>query len=214
MLAWHSDFKPTFAELMSRLLRIAVLLCLAVQISPGTTLGKDEPVTYKIPLPAKPDYSALKWLVGEWTGQAIAGKNTQGDVKLSLAYDLDERFMVLRETVSLSATANAPALQESTLGLLSPDSAQNSFALRVFSSTGYVIRYQVIAGGDRVEFNQAGGDNPPTGWLFRRILDRVDNDNCILTVQVAPPATPFFDYYTVKLTRGGASKPTAPPGQN
>jgi len=170
------------------------------------------PATYSITLPPEPDFSAVDWLVGEWTGKT-AGKDPPGEVRLTAAYDLGRRFMVLREDVALPPTKAAPAARESWMAILGPRPSGRGFAMRAYSSTGFVTLYDVTVRGDEIYFNQEGGEQPPPGWLFRRVLERVNDTELSETVRVAPPDKPFFDYYTARLTRVTARK-EAPAGSS
>lgn len=165
-----------------------------------TETKEKAPATYTIPLPPLSDYSKLDWLVGEWSGKT-GDKKPQGDVHLTVSYDLEKRVMVFRESVSLPATSGIPATDETWMGILTADRAGSSYVLRVFSSTGFVMRYRVTALGSEIQFNPEGGEQPPPGWLFRRLLTRTDTDALTETVQASPPQKSFFDYFTAKLTR-------------
>jgi len=181
---------------------LLVLICML-----GTTavLAKEKPAgIYTIPLPAKPDFSALEWLVGEWTGKTT-GRGAQGEIQFAAAYDLEKRFLILREQVRFPATAAAPASSESWLGILSGSRSLAGFVLRTFSSTGFMARYRVTVEGAEIRFYPEGGEEVPPGWLFRRVLVRVGDAEFTQTVQVAPPNKPFFDHYTAKLTRKPAN---------
>ena len=82
----------------------------------------------------------------------------------------------------------------------------------MFSSTGFITYYRVTVEGPQVRLNPEGGDRPPPDWLFRRVLERNGPAEFTETVQVAPPAKAFFDYYTAKLTRVPApEKPNPAP---
>jgi len=168
------------------------------------------PASYSITLPPEPDFSAVDWLVGEWTGKT-AGKDPQGEVRLTAAYDLGRRFMILREDVALPPTKTAPATRESWMAILEPRPSGQGFAMRAYSSTGFITRYDVALTAGEIYFNQGGGEQPPPGWLFRRLLERVNDTEFSETVRVAPPDKPFFDYYTARLTRVMARK-EAPAG--
>jgi hypothetical protein len=194
---------------------IAALACgliLAWVAAPGAPglAARDKPaVQYKIAIPAPPDFSALEWLQGEWTGKTVTN-NPGGEVKLSVSPDLEKRVMVLRGEVSLAATSTVPATRESWLGILSAGSGGTDFILRVFSSTGFVTRYRLTVEGAEIQMNPEGGDAPPPGWLFRRTWARTGNDEMNETVQTAPPGRAFFDYYTAKLSRVPPAAKTAP----
>ena len=179
----------------------ALLLVLVALTSVVPLLAKEKPpLTYRIPLPPKPDFSAVEWLVGAWTGK-IAGRGPQGEVRLSVAYDLNKRFMVIKEQVLLPATAAVPASEESWLGILGADGPGTGLLLRTYSSTGFITRYRVTVEEDRVLLNPEGGEQPPPGWLVRRILERLSAAELAESVQMAPPNRPFFDYYTARLVR-------------
>lgn len=174
----------------------------------GLGRGADkQPVTYSIPLPPKPDFSALAWLIGDWEGHTI-GKDSQGDVHLTVSYSLNQRFMLIREEVSLPAGKTSPAVHETRMGFLGPDPSRPGYRLQTYSSTGFVTLYYVTAGPDEVRFDPEGGANPPPGWLFRRRITRLPSffsDK----VEVAPPGGTFFEYYSAKLTQVIEPKPAA-----
>lgn len=187
------------------------LLCSALVLMLGSSfLGAKEkqPTTYSVPLPPKPDFSPLDWLVGEWTG-ATTGKGPQGVVHFSASYDLDQRFMILREEVSFPATDTVSASKETSMGVLSGGRG-SSFMLRCFSTTGFMTSYRLSISGTEISLTQEGGDNPPPGWLFRRLIQHPDPLQLIETVQVAPSNRPFFEYYTAKLTRVVVPEHTLP----
>jgi hypothetical protein len=185
-----------------------ILFCL-VGVGPAPAKEKP-PVIHQIPLPPKPDYGALDWLVGEWAGKTTA-RSPQGEVHLAVSYDLDKRFMVLREGVQLAATDNVPETNETWIGILSPDPSGSGFRLRVFSDTGFITCYRVTVEESNVYLNPEGGEEPPPGWLFRRTLRRTNVGELTETVRVAPPSKAFFDYYSAKLTRGAPSAPKSAP---
>ena len=179
----------------------SVFLLLLCMVSAVSLPAKEKPpVTYRIPLPPKPDFSPLEWLVGEWTGKTT-GRGPQGEIHLSVSYDLDKRVMMFREQVSLAATAAVPASDEAWLGILSADRSGTGLVLRTYSSTGFITRYRVSVEEEQVSFNPEGGEQPPPGWLVRRVLQRSGDAELIQTVQMAPPNRPFFDYYTAVLAR-------------
>lgn len=163
--------------------------------------------TYTIPLPPKPDFSTLDWLIGDWAGKTT-GNNPNGDVHLSVSYTLDGRFMAFHEQVALPATKTLPASRETWTGFLSADRGASGFTLHVFSSTGFITRYHVTFEQTELRCNPEGGDDPPHGWLFRRVIKRGTDSNLFENVQVAPPDRNFFDYYVARLTR---SKPVKEP---
>ncbi len=178
-----------------------LLLALLYVVGATPLPAKEKPPkVYTIPVPPKPDFSAVNWLLGEWTGKTT-GAGPQGEVHLSVNFALDGRFMILREEISLAATQTALAARETWMGILSGNRSDTGFLLRAFSSTGFITRYRVTVDGSEIHFNPEGGDEPPPGWLFRRTVQRLSDSELSETVQVAPPNKPFFDYYTAKVTR-------------
>jgi len=157
-------------------------------------------------MPPKPDFSPLNWLVGEWKGQTLV-KNAPGDVHISIAYALDQRYMVFNEWIALPATKTAPATRESWIGILT--AAASGFVFHSYSSTGFISRYRVLINGTEVQFVPDGGEQTAPGWLFRRTLAPASEDSLSESVQVAPPGKAFFDYYAAKLSRVTPPKPEA-----
>lgn len=176
---------------------ILALICLFIPVL--LQAKEKQHTTYRIPLPPKPDFSALDWLVGEWAGKTT-GHSPQGEFRLAVSYDLDKRFMVFREEISLAATDAVPATKESWMGILFASRGGAAFLLRIFSSTGFINLCRVTVDGGEISFNPEGGDKPPPGWLFRRVFERSGDGEVNEMVQVAPPNKPFFEYYTAKLT--------------
>ena len=181
-----------------------LLTCTVVPIA-----GKDKaPAVYRIAAPPKPDFSALAWLLGEWSGK-IGTKQPTGEVHFSAAYDLEQRFIILREQLWQENTKTAPASGESWMGVLSPRPDGKNWLLRVYSNYGFMTDYEVSPDGAFLHFNFLGGEDTPQGWLFRRTIERTGESEFTETVQVAPPDHPFFEYYSAKLTRSVGSKPAS-----
>ena len=187
-----------------------ILLALASFVGTAPLVAKDKaPTVYQIPLPPKPDFTPVDWLVGEWTGKTTDHR-VQGEIRLSVSYELDHQVILLREEASFQATKTSPAMKESWLGLLTPDRGAGGFVLRTFSSTGFITQYRVTVEGPETYINPQGGDQPPPGWLFRTVIKRTDPQEFVETVQAAPPNKTFFDYYTAKLSRVTAEEKANP----
>ncbi|HUI44281.1 MAG TPA: hypothetical protein VL523_20125 [Terriglobia bacterium] len=195
---------------------LATALLLPPNLPAAGVAGNDKlPATYTIPLPPKPDFSALSWLVGDWAGPATElgrAKNAPGNVHLTLSYALEQRYVLVREEIALPAGSSAPAVHETWMGFLSSDPSGPGFTLRSFSSTGFMTQYHVSVTESQVRFDPEGGANPPAGWLFRRIISRLAPGYYSETVEVAPPGGTFFQYYSAKLTQviEPSSSPQAP----
>jgi hypothetical protein len=178
-----------------------ILLALASFVAAAPLLAKQKaPTIYQIPLPPKQDFSPVDWLVGEWVGKTI-DRRAQGEIRLSVRFELDKQVMLFRGEASFQATKTSPAMKESWLGVLTSDRGAGGFLLRMFSSTGFITQYRVTVEGPETYINPEGGEQPPPGWLFRTIIKRTDPQEFIETVQAAPPNKTFFDYYTAKLSR-------------
>jgi hypothetical protein len=179
----------------------SIILALACLAGAAPLVAKEKPPTiYQIPLPPKPDFSAVDWLVGEWTG-STTDQSTPGEIRLSVSYELDNQVMLLRGEASFQATKTSPAMKESWMGVLTSDRGAVGFLLCTFSSTGFITRYRVTVEGPETHINPEGGEQPPPGWLFRTVIKRTDPKEFVETVQAAPPNKSFFDYYTAKLSR-------------
>jgi len=178
---------------------------LAVNLCAAAGAQKDnEPATYSIPLPPRPDFSAFAWIIGNWAGYSTtpqASKEAQGSVHLTLSYTLDKRFILVQEEVSLPGGKNAPAQRESWMGFVGSGSSGSGFVMRAFSSTGFMTVYHVTVTDTELRFDPEGGPNPPPGWLFRRVITRLGPGYFAETVMVSPTGKQFFDYYTAKLTQ-------------
>jgi len=180
---------------------ITIILVLACLVQAAPLVAKEKPPTvYQIPLPSKPDFTAMDWLVGEWAGKTT-DQRAPGEIHLSVNYQLDKQIMLLRGETSLQATKSSPAMKESWLGVLTSARGSGGFLLRMFASTGFITQYQVTVDGPEIHINPEGGDQLPPGWLFRMFIKRTEPQEFVETVQAAPPNKSFFDYYTAKLTR-------------
>jgi hypothetical protein len=184
-------------------MRTAILLTFVFLAPALLAAGERQSSTYRIPLPPKPDFSSVEWMIGNWTGQ-MDRHSPQGEIHLSVSYDLDQRVMMFREKISLASTGRLPADNESSIGILSRAPSGDSFLFQVYSSNGFISRYRVTVSGPEIDFTPDGGPQPLPGWLSRRIIQRGDVDGFSETVQLAPPLKPFFDYYTAAFTRDAA----------
>jgi len=189
--------------------RAAILIAL-VFLAPAILAARQKhPHTYRIPLPPKPDFSSLEWMLGKWTGQ-MDKHSPPGEIHLSVSYGLDKHVMIFKEKLSIAATGEIGADNESSIGILSPAPSGNSFLLQVYSSTGFISRYRVTVSGSEIDFMPEGGLQPLPGWLSRRIIQRGDVDVFTETVQLAPPMETFFKYYTANFTRQAAPQSSKP----
>jgi len=178
----------------------SILIALASLLAPGSTAKDKPPAQYQIPIPTPPDFSPLDWLQGRWSGKTLPG-SPPGDVQLTVSPDLEKHFLVFRGEVALGATATAPPSKESWMGVLSGGTPATGFVLRVFASTGFIMRYRLTVDGPELQLNPEGGDSPPAGWLFRKIWVRTGPDELTETVQAAPPGKAFFNYYAARFSR-------------
>jgi hypothetical protein len=195
---WHREHRaePHLCGVVT-----VVILAFAGLTGDMSLVAKEKPPTiYQIPLPPTPDFSAIDWLLGDWTGKTT-GHSAAADIRISVSYELDKQIMFLRGRASFEAAKPATAAKESWIGILVRDRVSNGYLLRLYSSKGFITQYQSAVEGPEIRINPAGGDQPPLGWLFRAIIQRTDSDEFVVAVQAAPPAKPFFDYYTVKLSR-------------
>lgn len=192
---------PHRVRIRSGMLLGALIVAMICWPGGGWLVGKEKPpIQYQISIPTPPDFSALDWLQGRWSGKTISN-GVPGEVQLSITPDLEKHFLIFRGEVSLAATPNVPATKESWMGILSASPDHSGFILRMYSSRGFMTRYRMTVDEPEVRLDPEGGDNPPPGWLFRRIWARTGPDEITETVQAAPPGKAFFDWYAAKLTR-------------
>jgi len=185
-------------------------LIILVFLVPALLAAKQKhSLTYRIPLPPKPDFSSIEWMIGNWTGQ-MDKHSPQGHIHLSISYGLDKHVLIFRQKVSIAATGKVGADKESSIGILSPAPSGGSFLLQVYSSNGFISRYRVTVSGSEIDFMPEGGMQPLPGWLSRRFIQRGDVDGFTETVQLAPPMETFFNYYTAAFTRQAAPKASKP----
>jgi hypothetical protein len=197
-----------------------LVLLLVMAASPAGAAQKNKkPASYTIPLPARPDFSALDWMIGEWAGHPTdpkTGKEREGTLHLTLSYALDKRFVRIGEEVELPAGDSYPAVHEAWSGFIGASASGQGFTMRAFSSTGFITQYHVTANASQLRFDPEGGANPPPGWLFRRTISRIGPEYFEEAVEAAPPGGTFFSYYSGKLTAvlkapSPASSSTPPP---
>jgi hypothetical protein len=192
-----------------RALKAAIFITLILLAPALLAADKKHPSTYRIPLPPKPDFSSIEWMIGNWTGQ-MDRHSPQGSIHLSVEYGLDQRVMIFKEDISLAASGELPATNESSIGMLTRAPSGDSFLLEIYSTTGFVTRFRVTVSGAEIDFTPDGGIQPLPGWLSRRMIQRGDVDGFTETVQLAPPLQPFFNYYTAAFTRQATAKSPGP----
>ncbi len=146
------------------------------------------------------------------------GKNSpSGKVGLTASYDLDDSYFILRENTVFAATKTAPATTELWMGIISACPSESDYVMRMYSSTGFMTRYNISVApdGSSIRFAPEGGDMVPSGWLFRRTLARAGEGLLDETVEVAPPGKDFFVQYTARLTKSppkaSSSEPATEP---
>jgi hypothetical protein len=185
-------------------MRRILLMCLGLCLCAPLAAKEKPPITYTVPLPPAPDYSALDWLVGDWTGKLMP-PGPAGDIQLNVSYALDKRFVIFHEDVTFAARDDAAAFKESWIGVLSGNLSGRGFNMHIYSSTGFITQYQVTADGPTIRFQPSGGSQPPPGWLFRRTIFSTAPGEFKEEVKAAPPDKPFFEYFSAKLKRTPAT---------
>ena len=134
----HTNTRPRMKELQLNPSFLQCILITLIFLAPLLMFAKQKPSsTYRIPLPPKPDFSSVEWMLGNWTGQ-MDRHSPQGEIHLSVGYDLDRQVMVFREKISLAATGELPANNESSIGILSRAPSGDSFLFEVYSTTGFI----------------------------------------------------------------------------
>ena len=184
-------------------MRSAILLLIILSGAVPAEAKEKPPIIHRIPLPPRPDFSELEWLMGNWAGKTT-DKSPAGEISLAVSLDLDQRYLILRGDEKLAATPELPEYEDAWLGILTQDAAKTGYILRIFSNSGFMTRFRGIVDKGTITFNPEGGEQPPPGWLFRRIIQRTDVGELLVTLQAAPPQKAFFDYYSAVLKHKAA----------
>ncbi|HEX5482882.1 MAG TPA: hypothetical protein VFZ08_09690 [Terriglobia bacterium] len=177
-----------------------LLLLLFLLVGIPVLASQKAPKTYRLATPPEPNYKSIDWLVGSWVGKTTS-PGAQGQVLLTVGYELGKRFLMLRQEVSLSATDSVPATHEGFMGVLNGGATGGAFNLNLYSSTGFVMHYRVTAKDGQIVFQPEGGIVPPEGWLFRWTIIHTGAGHCVERVDVAPPGKSFFEYYSATLSQ-------------
>ncbi len=134
---------------------------------------------------AKPDWSSLRYLIGEWIGEG-SGDPGRGTGTFDFAFDLDERIIVRHNRSDYPATKDHPAFSHNDLLVIFPG---NSMEAIYFDNEGHVINYscQISPGGDTIAFVS---DALPKTPRFRLSYVKKAADTLLITFEIAQPSRP------------------------
>jgi len=151
-----------------RVLVFACALALALAGSPAALAQ---------PAAAKPDWSPLSFLFGEWVG---AGSNSSGE--FSLQPDLQGNVLVRKNV------ATTPTGRHEDLMVIYPEAP--GFRAIYFDNEGHVIHYRVTTAENQAVFTSEEGPGPRFRLTYRK-----NGDGTVRTVfEIAPPGGEFKTY--------------------
>ncbi len=142
-------------------------------------------------LSAKPDWSSLRFLIGEWIGEG-SGEPGKGTGGFDFVFDLDEQIIVRHNRSDYPATKDRPAFSHNDLLIIYPG---NQMQAMYFDNEGHVINYncQLSSDGDTVTFVSAVQPKTPR---FRLSYVKKAADTLLIIFEFAPPSNPdeFVQY--------------------
>lgn len=149
---------------------------------------------------SKPDWFALRFLLGEWVGEG-SGEPGQGNSSYTFAFDLDEQILVRRNHTEYLSTKDRPGFFHDDLMVVYPIHNESMRAI-YFDNEGHVINY-------KVELSQDGNtatfvsDPLPTTPRFRLTYVKQAVDLVLIRFETAPPSQPnkFSQYLEGKAHR-------------
>jgi hypothetical protein len=145
--------------------------------------------------PAKPaDWSAWKFLLGDWTAGAGGGQPGQASGGgFSFNYDLQKRILVRRSYSEFPAMKDSPAFRHDDLMIVYQDPDGKMTRATYFDNEGHTIQYKV-AFSDEGRTVMFLSDEALPGPRYR-FLYRLQKDNSLnIEFDIAPPGQAFTKY--------------------
>jgi len=138
--------------------------------------------------PKAPDWHALEYLMGDWTGEG-SGEPGQGTGAFSFQPDLQKRIVVRKNHAAYPAGKDRPAFTHDDLMIVYQDAPDAGLRAIYFDNEGHVIHYAVECTPDagRWVFLSATEASAPR---YRLTYTRVDQHRLKIQFEVAPPAHP------------------------
>lgn len=142
-------------------------------------------------------WSPVRFLVGDWAGQA-SGEPGEGTVVRSYAFALKDRFVHERNVSTYAPSKNNPKGEvHEHWGFLSYDRIRKVIVLRQFHQEGFVNQYVLNASAStstRLVFESERFENLNEQFKARETYELLGPDEFTETFEIAEPGKPFAVY--------------------
>ena len=149
---------------------------------------------------SKPDWSAFRFLLGEWTGEG-SGNPGQGSGTFTFSMELDDQIIIRHNRSDYPKTNQHPAFSHIDLMVMYQEPGKSPHALYV-DNEGHTIRYaaDISRNGTSVSFIS---DSLPNDPRYKLTYSSLPGDSLLITFEIAPAATPnsFVRYLEGKAYR-------------
>ncbi len=137
------------------------------------------------PAPAMPDWSAYKFVLGDWVGEA-SGEPGQGSGGFSFAPDLQGRVLIRHSRTEFPATQGRPAFAHDDILVVYQD--KDGTKADYWDNEGHVIHYDVtVEAGGSIAFVSPKVPGAPRQKLTYRPLP---DGKVAVSFALAPPDKP------------------------
>ena len=147
------------------------------------------PATYpQAPNPSADPWKAIRFLVGEWTGES-EGEPGKGAVKRSYRFVLHDKFIHEKNVSTYPPQPKNPKGEvHEHWSFFSHDRARRTLILRQFHQEGFVNQFALAPGGSEgtLVFESEALENVPAGWRARETYEVVSPDEFVETFEIAP----------------------------
>ena len=141
---------------------------------------------------ADEDWGALRYLVGNWTGEGGGGPG-QGSGWFSFQPDVQGKVLVRKNHSEYPATnGQQPTVHDDLMIVYrEPDSTgERGIHAIYFDNEDHIIRYTVTMFGDKVIFTSDAAIGP----RYRLTYTRAGSDGLRIKFEIAPPSRDFTTY--------------------
>ena len=155
------------------------------------------------PTPAEDPWSALRFMVGAWTGESD-GQPGNGTVKRTYRFVLRDKFL---HEQNVSTYPPQPKNEKGEVhehsSFFSHDRARHTLVLRQFHQEGFINQYAMKAGGAAgpVVFESETLENVPSAWKARETYQLVSPDEFVETFELASGSGVYEVYSQARFKR-------------
>jgi hypothetical protein len=174
---------------LKNVLRIFAIVILCVQASNIYAQQSVKPT----------DWSALKFLLGEWTGEG-SGAPGEATGSFSFSYDLQKTVLMRKNFAEYPAQNGRPAFTHDDLMIVYHEG--DEIKAVYFDNESHVINYRVNLSNDSLSTIFIS-DAAPSAPRFRFTYTKIENDKMKFSFDIAPPGKPeeFTKYVDGIVTR-------------